>query len=665
MSVTTCDCGDYTFYCEYQSVTTQVYPLNFLETTLECQKENDQEFYRAKFGGALTFGGQKLKADFTYFWTIEQANPCNEIILSIYKGSDLYWQGYFCTASGEWNLDECTFSVTPIVQDEYTEWDKYGNDEFNILDIATVVTVNCNGYEYTRNRWLWDVIEYLADKLYSGCTVESSFFTDTTNYVTHKPSKLLYLTIAAKSDIKRWGSTDPATVLLLSWNELIQILKMFNIYWLYDETTNTILIEHISAPTVSAGDDLRTHRLAHMSNKYAYTKEQMPKYEHFYFMEAASADFLKGIFWYDSPCVNQDADSNTVEYRNRVTTEIEMIQNDEDSVSDEGFVILANYKSGTEYYTYQGPGVIDVVVRYNMPLSWSHLLLNYHLWNRVLMSGYFNAQTSKTFVSERKNKRQQINATVCETFDPYDYLTTELGETYFGGQKGYIEKAVLKPYNELNLTLLYGEDEGTNPGGLEEDYSLWLNMNELTGEFTVDISAPPLYDIYFSIWSNDDTCDQFTIPAGTMYYEDTLTQVNPIASVKYNFSDASLTGYSFVVDGSSTFDTCTDGDCDSGAPAPPAIPGVPTIIGIGQSSTCGPLNITWGSEAGATYYVLQRKPDYSGNDLWVTVAMQSGTSYDDYDAGTQNGILFTYRLAAGNISGLSGYSAEETFTASC
>jgi hypothetical protein len=145
-----------------------------------------------------------------------------------------------------------------------------------------------------------------------------------------------------------------------------------------------------------------------------------------------------------------------------------------------------------------------------------------------------------------------------------------------------------------------------------------------------------------------------------MYQEDLITQPNPITEISYNFTDTSLAGWICTVDGGTTFDTHTDDECSTGAPAPPAVPDVPDITGHAQYSTCGPVRINWTAEVDATYYVLQRKPSLGGNPIWETQYSGSAIYYDDDDAGWNEGSTYLYRAAAGNISGLSGWSAEHT-----
>lgn len=662
---------DYTFFVTYNSVVTQVFPLNWLECSLVDEKEKDQVFYRRKFDGTLTFGGKRLCADYDLFNDIRLIDPCGRIDFLILLDLDIYWEGYFSTSMGEWDLDNQIFTITPTVTDDYSDWDLYGNDDFNLLTVpATIDPIECNGYSYTRMRWLIDVIEYLAQQVFGpATTITSRFFTESTNYVTLLANQLLYLTIAQKSDIKYPTSSDPATIANMTFNELMDILRgRFNCYWKYDGITVTV--EHISLFTSIAGIDLRTQEIAERANRYKYLREKMPKHEWWYSMEAKSPDFIFGHAWYDDNCVNQDSDTNVIEYRDEVTVEIEYIQTsvlagDTGDISNDGFVILANYLTAGDYHTYSGAGLSDMTIRFNMPLAWSYLTEYYHKHNRVLIEGYFYV-FPKTFVSAQKRKIQEINAIICnpqntENYDPNEYITTELGETHFGGEKGYVEKAIIKPYGEINFTLAYGPVDNENEGASAPIKTLRVYQNDL--EITSYLSEPNIYDTYYSIWTNeaedpDDVCDLIMIPAGVMYQEDLLTQVNPINTVSYNFTDPSLAGWQIEVNDSTSYDTHTDGECDTGTPAPPAVPDIPDIIGHNQYETCGPVRINWTAEADATYYVLQRKPSMGGNPVWETQYSGPAIFYDDGDAGWNEGTTYLYRAAAGNISGLSGWSAE-------
>ena len=103
----------YRFYINYNSVVTEVHPLNWLDCSLTDEKEKDQVFYRRKFNGDLTFGGKKLCDDFMAFWTIEQNDSFGRIDFLIMEDLNIYWEGYFTTANGSFDLDAGTFKVTP------------------------------------------------------------------------------------------------------------------------------------------------------------------------------------------------------------------------------------------------------------------------------------------------------------------------------------------------------------------------------------------------------------------------------------------------------------------------------------------------------------------------------------------------------------------------
>ena len=435
----------YTHYLTLGSSITQVYPLNFLESTLVDELEKDNVFYRRKYSGSLTFVNNNGDDDFDLLYAIETSAPYEKLLYEIYRNGALYWNGYFSTTDGKFDLDKCTFEVTPLPDDDYAAIFDKADIQYNILNIATVVTTHAISgplnVTLNRNRWLYEVIQNLADGVKTGVATSSDFFTSATNYVTIADNKLLYLTIAQKSDIIRYGSADPATTAMMSWNELMDILwGMFQIRWDYDSVTDTINVEHISWWTHVGGLDLRTQLMSLASNKYAYLKEAMPKYEKFSFLESDDSNFVGTSIWYDSKAVDTNPDSNTKETSVNVTTDLEYILNNPESIADPGFVILCNYESGGDYYVEFIPGKYVNNIKLNMRLSWANLHNDYFRHNRVLIEGYMN-EALTTFWTAQKTKIQECFAVVCpdDDYDPMDEITTELGETYFGGAKGRVK----------------------------------------------------------------------------------------------------------------------------------------------------------------------------------------------------------------------------------
>lgn len=598
---------NYTFYISTaSSLNNQVYPLNWLECTLVDEKERDQIFYRRKFEGALTFGGKKLCTDFDLFYAYEQDDPCQTLYLFIFKDGDSYWEGYFSTSMGKWDLDNKTFTVTPKVIDDYTDWDDYGKDEVNFLaEVATEVTTNTASYTYDSNRWLMDVIEAVGNHVFGTVTVQSMFFTEATNYVTGLANKYTLLTIAQKSDIKRPIASNEATVANISFDELTYILRvMFNVYWEWDGTN--LWVEHISYFTKTDGVDLRTQEIAARSNRYEYDKEKMPRTEKFSWMEAFNMDFIGVPIKYEtstgiaSPCV----DNTEVEYKIRVTTDIEMIENNTDSASDDGFVILANYLNGASYYVYRTQGVYALESRYNNDLSWGNLHHAFHRHGRVLEYGYLNNDYT-AFASTIRTKKQEINAIICnphdsDEYDPNNLITTELGETYFAGEKGEVKSATIRPYEEVNFVLLYGETnisgEITPPAkvlDIAEDIILHNNSY-----LRFWLSEPAEYDMYIWVWIDEMNCQEFIIPEGEVFYEELLDfdiGMEPLDStmLKYNLDHGSLTGWDIVLhhtadmltDDSADLVRIDDTDCgdSGGTPPPPVAPTVTLSVKAGET----------------------------------------------------------------------------------
>lgn len=494
---TTSNFPTYRFYVTTfnPAATIEVFPLNFLASTIVWERESGHVFYRKKFNGKLLFGTDSTAIDdsgaevnrmddYDLFWFIESLDPCFTIDFEIKRtvsGVEAsYWTGTFSTSEGTFDLDKCTFEVTPLIDDSYNLFlDKF-NDEYNMIDmssvdvpeITTAMTRGVTTYTYTHNRFVLDVLQYIVDDITGGAsTVTSTFLSDATNPVTQSANRFLYLTIAQKLDIKLPTATESQTVAMVSFNSLMQILRCLQLDWDFDGTD--IRVEHVSFDgfhSTAGGIDLWDHPMAAGMNKYSYMKEVMPKYERFNWMEA-DANFRAWPIWYDSNCVNQDSDTNNVELSLDVTTDIEYIQNcmaDPDLVdviADEGFVLLANRIDGANYYTMvaeTGDGGGNPV-RFNGDLSWRSLHEFYFRHERVLIQGYLNNILS-TFYTAKKTKKQSVSIISCETFDPTKAIRSELGEDYFGGADADVEKAVLEPSGLMKLDLVYGPEDNANTG---------------------------------------------------------------------------------------------------------------------------------------------------------------------------------------------------------
>ncbi len=485
----------YRFYITITTLTYEVFPLNFIASKLVDEPLNHSIEYRRMFNGSLLFGTnsividehgveQNRKDDWTFFWGIEQTTPCAKLYFTITKNSvnipfidaEIYWEGYFATSDGKFDIDNCTFEVEPLTNDKYVTILELADLQHNILDITTIITAQTEYpyYNYTKNRWLSrlisdNVLEYLAGFVSPLTTVSSDFFTAAVNPVTLDDNLLLYLIIAQKSDIVYPGAAVPATTAMMSWNQLMDILwGMFQVTWNYDDVADNINVEHISWWTPGAGIDLRTQLATQATNKYSYTKEVMPKYERFIMAEADDPNFIGADIWYDSSCVDSNSKTNIRETAVNVTTDIDYIENNPENIASEGFVIMSCLQTGGVYYIISDFGkYITTSYKNNMPMSWANLQNSYFRHDRVLISGYMN-NNLETFVSSQKVKQQECSAILCTDYDPRDVITTELGETYFAGEKAQVANAEISPSGEVKFKLLYGPVDNVNTGVANE-----------------------------------------------------------------------------------------------------------------------------------------------------------------------------------------------------
>ena len=476
----------YRFYITLTTVTYEVFPLNFLSTSIIQQRSSGHAFYRNEFNGELIFGTNSFvtnvdgevenrRFDFDLLWDIETEESCSKLYLSItktvYGTTETYWEGYFSTTDGEFDLDKCTFKVQPYVDDIYSDFDDKSSDKYNLPDMPTdaapvgagplITTTSTAAVSYEENRLLIDVFRYIVGQLVPGVGVISSFLEDATNPVTGDTNRMNYVTIAAKYDIKN-PAGPAATKAMISFDDIIEIFKCMNLRWDYDGADITVEHESYWAAT-PGGIDLRDYPLAVASNKYTYIKQDMPKYEKFKWMESG-VQFAGWDIWYDSPCVDQNSETNEKTLDFNVTTDIELIEAGNEDIKDDGFVLLSNSFALGTYAIYNGaiPNM-GVTLYDNCFFAWPFLHDYYFRHGRVILDGYMNNELNQ-FYTALKTKKQEVSIIYCDTFDPSEEITSELGETYFDGAKAVVDKAEISPVGVIKLDLLYGPPDNDDSG---------------------------------------------------------------------------------------------------------------------------------------------------------------------------------------------------------
>lgn len=280
-------------------------------------------------------------------------------------------------------------------------------------------------------RLLVEVVEFLIQKDCPTLSLRSTFFENITNPVTGNPNTAFEAVLYQKSDIVRAGiTTEVATLAELSLKALLEDLnRMFNVWWFIDESTNELVIEHISDVIGGVGTDLTTldgGKWAKNRNTVSFDKIEVPVREEFEWRaQALDVDFVGYDIEYDSTCTSDRVINTKTE---ELETELTRIfQNEEEDLN--GFVLISP-ASIVSYDTNAEDGVISQVFVPNVPFSWTALHRDYFTFYRYLPSGDLN-DVATVFDSTRPIKKQEnLTFPICclDDYDPADLIRTEIGD---------------------------------------------------------------------------------------------------------------------------------------------------------------------------------------------------------------------------------------------
>ena len=126
----------YRFELSKNGANTQAAKPNYSnDLAIEYELEQNEEFYRGKLSGKLTF----QKDDFTYIKTAAFDTQFDVEIFISYDGGQTwtsYWKGKFFKTDCEFNDDDKTAIVTPTLSDRYNDVLSGLEKEFNLIDLA-------------------------------------------------------------------------------------------------------------------------------------------------------------------------------------------------------------------------------------------------------------------------------------------------------------------------------------------------------------------------------------------------------------------------------------------------------------------------------------------------------------------------------------------------
>lgn len=125
----------YKFELSAGNTTQRAYPLYKDDLAKEYEKESNQEFFRAKLSGKLTF----QQDDYTFIVSKSFDTQFGLEIFISYDGGQSwasYWRGNFWKTDCEFNEDDQTAIVTPSVNDRYNAVLAGMEKEYNLIDLS-------------------------------------------------------------------------------------------------------------------------------------------------------------------------------------------------------------------------------------------------------------------------------------------------------------------------------------------------------------------------------------------------------------------------------------------------------------------------------------------------------------------------------------------------
>ena len=115
----------------------------------------------------------------------------------------------------------------------------------------------------------------------------------------------------------------------------------------------------------------------------------------------------------------------------RFTTDVDFVQSNPQEISKDGFILLGAVNDSGTYKTpymrwYNGAG--NQFMLQNGFLSWSYIHEKYHISDLPSDNVIINGKEVELLQNITKQKKQKVKFPLVELFNPYELITTGLGE---------------------------------------------------------------------------------------------------------------------------------------------------------------------------------------------------------------------------------------------
>ena len=256
----------------------------------------------------------------------------------------------------------------------------------------------------------------------------SDFFSNPTNPATGETgaaNELPRLLVAAASDVKRYGASEPATRLLLNLKALLTDLSaLYDVGAFIDPNTGWLRIEHRSylAGRRATGLvlDLTALPEAILPRAYTYRQQQLPRFEELNVANASTEDVTAGTSFrtaairYASDCANpREGQNRTSLTVSRVTGDVAALVLSGDAIPDNAVALLA-------------PDAAGQLADGNSAVSATRLLQRYHREGRVRAGGASVGTVPLLVGSTRPGVEQAECSAPLGTLRTLDNATTQL-----------------------------------------------------------------------------------------------------------------------------------------------------------------------------------------------------------------------------------------------
>lgn len=419
---------------------------------------------------------------------------------------------------------------------------------------------------------LGEVLPYFINK-FCQLTFKSDFFQinpvniSNINYVTGLATLVDDILIFQKSDVKRPNSSDNARNAKFTLGKLIEgLCKMFNLQ--YRINNGVFELEHVSFFSRELGLDLTIPKYSQYikaKRKYTFKTGLISKYEELKFQEANGADFVGVPIEYAGTCVNLDeGEQRKTITAEEITTDVAFcISNfdaDNNSVSDDGIVLIACYVDGTKHIMRQEKPIIDTVAQPNNTLAVAQLEDKYWKHERLLKEAIMNNNVVAFSSAIPIKKGVKISIPVCcdETVSLGNFFRTELGD-------GIVESASMNMIqNMLDLELLYPDPIGgigTGGGGTGGGGGGGTAVCYRPKTFVITSLTGSTFNFNTEFFDNNfyETQDEITYPSGNI-------QIKTNSALQHTFPGYSIHILSPVEPGTYKFRKrlkCADGTWSS------------------------------------------------------------------------------------------------------